>query len=249
MPRVRARAGISATVVATPPPTTAVRGFARWVARECPPGARVLNIGAGHNLSGQLRAVSRRAITIVGVDPDPTVLDNATLDEAHALTLEQYAATRPAPFDLAFSVFVLEHVSDPRAFTEACAAVLRPGGALMAMTVNKWHYFGLSTWAATRAHVATPLLHRLRPADQVDAYHFPTEYRINTTRAVCHHLERAGFESVELRLWDLPSMYEPYLPGRLRGFATAYHDWVYRHGRPGLMGHLTFLARLPGEAD
>jgi 2-polyprenyl-3-methyl-5-hydroxy-6-metoxy-1,4-benzoquinol methylase len=244
MTRLRHRGGISATVVATPPPRAAVRGFARWVARECPPGARVLNIGAGHNLSGRLDPVARRAGTLVGVDPDPSVLDNATLDEGHHLTMEQYAATDPEPFDLAFSVFVLEHVSNPRAFSAACAAVLRPGGVLMGMTVNKWHYFGLSTWAATRAHVAEPVLRRLRPPDQVERYHVPTEYRINTIGAVSRHLDRAGFASVEFRVWDLPGMYEPYLPGRVRGFATAYHDWVYRHDNPRLMGHLTFCARL-----
>lgn len=247
MPRLRDRHGISATVVATPPPHGAVCGFARWVARECPAGARVLNIGAGHNLSGQLRPVSRRAGTVVGIDPDPDVLRNSTLDEAHQLTMEAYAATHPEPFDLAFSVFVLEHVRDPRGFTGACASVLRPGGVLMGMTVNKWHYFGLATWAATRAHVAEPLLRRLRPAPhQVAHHHFPTEYRINTTRSVSRHLERAGFEEVEFRLWDLTSMYEPYLPRPVRGFAKAYHDWVYGHDTPGLMGHLTFRARLPG---
>ena len=26
------------------------------------------------------------------------------------------------------------------------------------------------------------------------------------------HLENSGFDSVEFRCWDLPSMYEPYLP-------------------------------------
>ncbi|QZY30630.1 class I SAM-dependent methyltransferase [Nocardioides coralli] len=248
MSPVGVRSTISATVVAMPPPRVAVRGFARWVARECPAGGRVLNIGAGHNLSGTLRPVSRVAGTIVGIDPDPAVLGNTTLHEAQALTMEAYAATDPEPFDLAFSVFVLEHVSDPRAFTRACAAVLRPGGVLMGMTVNKWHYFGLSTWAATRAHVAEPLLRRLRPVEQVEGYHFPTEYRINTTRAVTAHLGRAGFTDVEFRLWDLPSMYEPYLPGPVRGFASTYHDWVYRRDAARLMGHLTFRAHLPGGA-
>ena len=31
----------------------------------------------------------------------------------------------------------------------------------------------------------------------------------------------------------------------MRGFATAYDRWVYRIGSPHLMGHLTFLARMP----
>jgi 2-polyprenyl-3-methyl-5-hydroxy-6-metoxy-1,4-benzoquinol methylase len=224
-----------------------VAGFAHWVAQECPPHGRVLNIGAGRNLSGELRPVRRRAGELVGVDPDPAVADNTTLDEQHCQTLEQYAAGDPDPFDLAFSVFVLEHVADPRGFTLACARVLRPGGTVMALTVNKWHYFGLTTWAATRTHVAEPLLRKLRPTDQVEAYHFATEYRINTVGRMTRHLRAAGFTSVEFRCWDLPGMYEPYLPTAARPFAQVYDRWAYRTGIPYLMGHITFCARLPAS--
>lgn len=247
MVRVRDAERMTRRLVATPAPRAAVSGFARWVARECPEGARVLNVGAGTNLSGQLRPVRRRAGHLVGVDPDPAVLANPTLDESHHLTMEGYAALDPEPFDLAFSVFVLEHVRDPAAFTDACAQVLRPGGVLMGLTVNKWHYFGLSTWAATRLHVAEPLLRRLRPPEQVAGYHFATEYRINTVRALDRYLRRSGFASVEIRCWDLPAMYEPYLPHPVRSFAKTYDEWVYRIGSPHLMGHLTFRAQLPED--
>lgn len=238
---------IRSQVRAVPSPHAAVAGFARWVAHECPPDARVLNIGAGCNLSGSLSPVRRHAAVLVGVDPDPSIHDNTTLDERHCLSLEDYAATAPDPFDLAFSVFVLEHVADPRTFTRACAQVLRPGGVLMGMTVNMWHYFGLATWAATRAGVADRLLPHLRPREQVDHYHFATEYRINTIRAMMRHLENSGFESVEFRCWDLPSMYEPYLPPPVRGVAGLYNKAVYRLGSAHLMGHITFRATMgPG---
>ena len=229
-------------VRAVPSPHAAVAGFARWVAKECPQDARVLNIGAGCNLSGSLGPVRRRAGVLVGVDPDPSINDNPTLDEGHCESLEDYAATGPEPFDLAFSVFVLEHVQDPEAFTQACARVLQPGGVLMGLTVNMWHYFGLATWAATRAGVADRLLPHLRPRSQVDGYHFPTEYRINSIRTMMRHLENSGFDAVEFRCWDLPSMYEPYLPGPVRGVAGLYNKAVYKIGSPHLMGHITFRA-------
>ena len=229
-------------VRAIPSPPGAVASFARWVAEECPQDARVLNIGAGCNLSGSLSPIRRHAEVLVGVDPDPSISGNTTLDERHCQTLEEYAGTGPEPFDLAFSVFVLEHVHDPTAFTRACARVLRPGGVLMGMTVNMWHYFGLATWAATRAGVADRLLPHLRPRSQVDRYHFATEYRLNTIRAMMRHLENSGFDAVEFRCWDLPSMYEPYLPGPVRGVAGLYNKAVYRIGSPHLMGHITFRA-------
>ncbi len=235
-------------VHAVPSPNAAVANFARWVAEECPQDARVLNIGAGCNLSGSLSPIRRHAGMLVGVDPDPSIGDNTTLDERHCQSLEEYAETGPAPFDLAFSVFVLEHVHDPKAFTQACARVLKPGGVLMGMTVNMWHYFGLATWAATRIGVADRLLPHLRPQAQVDRYHFATEYRLNTIRAMMRHLEDSGFAAVEFRCWDLPSMYEPYLPGPVRGVAGLYNKAVYRIGSPHLMGHITFRATL-GSSD
>lgn len=233
-------------VRAVPSPRRAVAGFGRWVAEECPPDARVLNIGAGCNLSGSLAPLRRRARVLVGVDPDRSIDDNSTLDERHCQSLEAYAASGPEPFDLAFSVFVLEHVHDPKSFTLACSRILKPGGVLMGMTVNLWHYFGLATWAATRAGVADRLLPHLRPRSQVERYHFATEYHLNTVRAMMRHLEDSGFDEVEFRCWDLPSMYEPYLPSPVRGVAGLYNRAVYRIGSPHLMGHITFRATKGG---
>ena len=243
MPRLEG-ARIRREVRAIPSPPGAVAGFARWVADECPQDARVLNIGAGSNLSGALKPVRHRAGVLVGVDPHSSIHDNTTLDEGHHLSMEDYAATGPEPFDLAFSVWVLEHVADPEVFTSACARVLKPGGVLMGMTVNMWHYFGLATWAATRAGVADRVLPHLRPQNQVDNYHFATEYRLNTIRRMSRHLENSGFDSVEFRCWDLPSMYEPYLPSPVRGVAGLYNKAVYRIGSPHLMGHITFRATM-----
>jgi len=230
------------TIMAERQPEHGVRSFARWVASECPEGARVLNVGAGCNLSGELRAVRRRAGVLVGVDPHESIRDNTSLDQRHQGTLEDFAADHPGEFDLAFSVFVLEHVSDPEGFTRACARVLKPGCSFMAITVNLWHYFGLCSWTANRLGVADRLLARLRDPDEVEEYHFPTEYRLNSVGAISDHLESAGFRSVDFRCWDLPSMYEPYLPERLGAFARLYSRGVYAVGSPQLMGHITCQA-------
>jgi SAM-dependent methyltransferase len=221
-------------------------GFDRWVATSLPAGAHTLNVGAGSNRSGSLRRVRERSTRLVGVDPSPRVHDNAELDESHQMTLEEFAQDHVDEFDLAFAVFVLEHVDRPVDFVEACARVLRPGGTLMAMTVNKWQWFGLSTWAATRLGVSEWLLRRLRSEQAVAGYHFPTEYRLNTVRTVSSLLEDAGFSRVEFRMWDKPSMYTPYLPRPMKGAAYAYNKAAYALGNPQLMGHLTFKATLSG---
>jgi SAM-dependent methyltransferase len=236
------RRALASKVAVIPAPDRPVQAFGRWVAASVAPGAAVLNIGGGCNASGSFPLVRRRAGRLVAVDPSGRIHRDSAADERHQLTLEQYAADHEAEFDVAFAVFVLEHVAAPASFTDAAARVLRPGGSFLALTLNRWHYFGLATWAASRLHLEEPVLHLVRDRPTVEAYHVHTEYRLNSIRCVERHLRVAGFSAVELRMWDLPSMYEPYLPGPLRGFAGRWSSFAYRTGRPELMGHLTFRA-------
>ncbi len=220
------------------PPGHAVRWFARWVARSLTPDSAVLNVGAGRNLSGALSPVRRTGARIVGVDPDPAVATNAHLDEFHQCTLEEFARTHEAEFDVAFAVFVLEHVVDPVGFSAACARVLRPGGSFYALTVHKYQYFGLTTWVTTRLHVNEWLLRQLKDEEVVAAYHFPTAYRMNSPAQCSRHLEHAGFRSAEFRLFDKPDLYAWYLPTPLKPLAPAWSRLAYRVGSPRLMGTL-----------
>jgi SAM-dependent methyltransferase len=232
----------SSIVSTTPAPPHAVRWFARWVAGSVDATTPLLNIGAGRNLSGGLRPVRQRAGRIVGIDPDPSIWDNPGCDELHQQTLEQFAVEHPAQFDVAMSVFVLEHVADPPMFIAACARVLKPGGSLFGLTVHKYHYFGMCTWATTRLHVADRLLVALKGQEVVEGYHFPTEYRMNTTRRISRLLAEAGFSSVEFRMFDKPDLYAWYLPDRIKPVAPAWSRMVYRLNTPQLMGTLSFRA-------
>ena len=235
--------GFTQVVDVVPAPDHAVKDFARWTAESVRPGADVLNIGAGCNLSGALAPVRRAAGRLVGVDPDPSIWRNRQLDERHQASLEEFAAEHPAEFDVALAVFVLEHVADPVAFTAACARTLRPGGVMFALTVHKWQYFGLTTWATTRLHVTEPLLRRLKGEEVVRRYHFPTEYRLNSPGQCGRHLSRAGFRSAEFRMFDKPELYAWYLPGVLKPVAPAWSRLAYRVGSPWLMGSLSFRAQ------
>lgn len=233
---------ISRNVSVVTPPRHGVGNFARWVAQSCEPGAHVLNIGAGKNLSGALKPLRRRSPYLVGVDPDASIMRNRSLEERHQASVEEFAAGHEEKFDVAFAIYVLEHVRDPEAFVSACARVLKPGGSLFALTVNVRQYFGLLTWAATRLGVSDGLLARLKSQAVVEAYHFPTQYRLNSVRTVSRHLERAGFDSVDFRCYDDTGRYEWYLPRAVRWFPPAYTRAAYAIGSPALMGHLTFRA-------
>jgi SAM-dependent methyltransferase len=233
---------IARTVTAVPPPQRGLNTFAEWVADDCGPETTVLNIGAGRGLSGALRQVRRRTPFLVGIDPDPSIHDNPTLDERHQATLEEFAEGNDRRFDVVFSVYVLEHVADPQGFLAACARVLKPGGLHFGLTMNMHQYFGFLTWASTRLGVSESLLLRLKGAETVGNYHFPTEYRLNSIGRLSRGLARAGFSDVDFRCYDQPDRYAWYLPRALAGLAPAYSRAVYALRAPRLMGHLSFRA-------
>lgn len=128
-----------------------------------------------------LRGPGRR---VIGVDPDPVMLENPLLDEAHVLDGDQL----PLPdktVDIVVADHVFEHIERPAAVTSELARVLRPGGWLCARTPNRWGYIALGArLIPNRAH--TVVLKRLQPTREA-ADVFPTHYRMNT-RAELHRL-------------------------------------------------------------
>ncbi len=233
---------ISSAVTVVEPPQHVVRHLARWMSAYCEPGAAVLNIGAGEDRSGALTPLVRRAPHLVGVDPHEAIHRNESLDEQHQMSLEEFAADHQREFDLAFAVFVLEHVDEPAAFAQACERVLKPGGSLFALTLNVLQYFGAMTWALSRMGLSDHVLELLKGHDEVHDHHFPPEYRLNSVRSVSRYFEGAGFDSVEFRCYDAAERYQWYLPPGLRWFSTAYNRMAYAVGSPSLMGHLAFRA-------
>jgi SAM-dependent methyltransferase len=175
------------------------------------------------------------------VDPAGSIWRNPGLDERFQQPLEDFAEDHEASFDVAFAVFVLEHVADPAAFTRACARVLRPNGVLFGLTLNKYQYFGCVTWMTSRLGVtdrALALMHRAHG----HGHHVPTVYRMNSPGQVSRHLDKAGFVSVDIRMFDKPEQYAWYLPRPLRPLPRVWSRAAYRLGNPYLMGHLGFRA-------
>lgn len=88
-------------------------------ASHLPPGARVLEIGAGYYDHGRFFARLER------LDLDPRHQPDH-LGDAHAMPLED------GSFDAVVAVSVLEHVEDPYQVVREIARVLRPGGVVFA---------------------------------------------------------------------------------------------------------------------
>ncbi|MBA4160340.1 MAG: methyltransferase domain-containing protein [Gemmatimonadetes bacterium] len=229
---------------ALPANTDLMAEFPRWIMQECDPASVVLEIGAGEGKYGYPAAIRSQVARLVGIDPDSALARNPYLDDRYPGTVEEFAREHDARFDCLYSMFVLEHVSDPAGFLTACRSLLRPRGKLFAATPNLWHYFGATAKATAALGVEDWLLERLRGREMKESYHFPTAYRMNSVRALTRALAQAGFRQVDFRCFDEPSRFQVYLPPPARWFPSFYSRLVYTLGLPQAMGILMFKATL-----
>ena len=105
-------------------------------------GLRILDIGCGGGLLCE--PMARLGADVVGVDAAPR---NIPVAEIHAkqsgLTIDYRVGTAEAmaaegeQFDAVLNMEVVEHVADPQAYLDACAALLKPGGLHLCSTINR----------------------------------------------------------------------------------------------------------------
>ena len=106
-------------------------------------GASVIDVGCGGGLLSE--AMAREGAQVTAIDLAPDVLEVARLHLFESGLQVEYlqqdaasiAAERPGRFDVVTCMELLEHVPDPAALLRACAALLKPGGALFASTLNR----------------------------------------------------------------------------------------------------------------
>jgi 2-polyprenyl-6-hydroxyphenyl methylase/3-demethylubiquinone-9 3-methyltransferase len=104
-------------------------------------GLRVLDIGCGGGLLCE--PLARLGATVTGIDAAQKNIEIAKL-HADQAGLEIDYRCQPAEamvgkesFDIVLAMEVAEHVSDPDLFLKSCGQVLRPGGMMVATTLNR----------------------------------------------------------------------------------------------------------------
>ncbi|MEV8467982.1 bifunctional 2-polyprenyl-6-hydroxyphenol methylase/3-demethylubiquinol 3-O-methyltransferase UbiG [Fluviibacterium sp. DFM31] len=105
-------------------------------------GLRILDIGCGGGLLSE--PMARLGATVVGADAAERNIPVARLhaqqsgleiDYRHC-TAESLAAAGEQ-FDVVLNMEVVEHVASPPDYMAACAALLKPGGLMVASTLNR----------------------------------------------------------------------------------------------------------------
>jgi 2-polyprenyl-6-hydroxyphenyl methylase/3-demethylubiquinone-9 3-methyltransferase len=108
----------------------------------CLAGLRILDIGCGGGILCE--PLARLGAAMVGVDPSQTNIAAATLHAAESgLAIDYRTATAEAladageRFDLVLAMEVVEHVADVGLFVRRCAEMVKPGGLMIAATLNR----------------------------------------------------------------------------------------------------------------
>lgn len=202
------------------------------------PGMLVLDAGCG---SGRIfRYDVGKGVCVVGIDVTAELRDNPNVDDPvnGDLTCLPFAADS---FDLAFASHVVEHLPHPIDAFRELARVLKPGGRLLLLTPNRFHY--VSLLAGLMPHSLHVRFNRWRGIDAQDT--FQTVYRANTAGRLRRLLTDAGLDVERIDRFETEPEY------------LAFHALTYAMGvgyerlvnRIGLLGalrvNLVGVARKP----
>jgi 2-polyprenyl-6-hydroxyphenyl methylase / 3-demethylubiquinone-9 3-methyltransferase len=109
---------------------------------KCLDGLRVLDIGCAAGILCE--PLRRLGASVVGADPAAENIEAARLHAAASgLAIDYRATTAEAlaeageRFDLVLAMEVVEHVADLAEFVRCCAAMVAPGGLMVASTLNR----------------------------------------------------------------------------------------------------------------
>ena len=117
-------------------------------------GLAVLDVGCGAGLLAE--PLARLGAEVTGIDPAPEMIEVARAHAAGTSTVVDYRSATAedltasgAAFDVVLAMEVVEHAADAGNLLAACCALVRPGGALFAATINRTaRSFGLAIVAA-----------------------------------------------------------------------------------------------------
>ena len=170
------------------------------IGQHTPEGCLLLDVGCSRG-DPDLPSIQRARLS-VGADVDLLGLRANDIDSACVLAP---MGTLPFPdetFDVVVCKWVLEHLEHPEADFAEMRRVLRPGGALVALTPNKYSIFTLISTVLSH-RVKQILKGRMFGGHEEDT--FPTWYRANDQTTLRRIAEAAGLQEADYQI--LPGMF------------------------------------------
>lgn len=105
-------------------------------------GLSVLDVGCGAGILSE--PLARMGATVTGIDPSAELIAAARLHGPEMdLTVDYKVATADeiasagGRFDVVMALEVVEHVTDVSQFVAVCASMVKPGGMMIAATINR----------------------------------------------------------------------------------------------------------------
>jgi 2-polyprenyl-6-hydroxyphenyl methylase/3-demethylubiquinone-9 3-methyltransferase len=109
---------------------------------DCLKGLRILDIGCGGGVLSE--PLARLGATVVGADPAAANIEVAKHHAAQGDLLIDYRCTTAEAladagerFDIVLAMEVVEHVADVPLFVKRCGEMVKPGGMMIAATLNR----------------------------------------------------------------------------------------------------------------
>lgn len=179
------------------------------------PDSVVVDFGAGRGrvveepdtFRRRIRIFKGRVRRVIGVDVDPVVLANRSVDQAVVWRQGTPIDLPDESIDLVVSDFTFEHIEDPAPVEQELGRILKPGGWICARTPNRWGYIAVAARLIPRRWHTAVLSHTQSWREGRDI--FPTRYRLNTRRAV-----RRAFPAPTWEVYAYTTTGEPTYTGR-----------------------------------
>jgi SAM-dependent methyltransferase len=144
----------------------------------------------------------QRPQRIVGIDMTDEPKGNGNIDDAARADLAALPFCS-GTFDVAISSHVAEHLVQPDRVFGELSRVLKPGGRLLILTPNRWHYVTISSALLPYSFHRT--FNSWRGIDVHDI--FPTVYRANTARRLRSLYDGAGMDVEQLYQFETEPEY------------------------------------------
>ena len=166
--------------------------FKDMIKKYLKPEFKILDAGAG---AGEIfkHDFKDQVTEIIGADLDPRVEENPQVHRGYITDLTE-TPFEDNYFDLTFNRYVLEHIADPEKFLKEMSRITKPGGFMIFLTPNKWHY--VSVIARFTPHKFHEWVNKKRGREEDDT--FPTVYKLNSGSDIKKQFRRYDFESHEI---------------------------------------------------